>query len=157
LKTSLKGLSERIKMEIVDLELVVSRLLEAWQRALRSGDDFYLDSVALNLHGFYSGIERIFERLAETLDGSLPKGENWHQALLIQMSKEVEGIRPAVISQQTLKYLDEYRGFRHVVRNVYTFHFDEAKLEKWGMGAKEDGSQKKTEILAFTDFLEAQE
>lgn len=88
--TSLKGLAERIKQEIVELELVVSRLQEAWQRALRSGDDFYLDSVALNLHGFYSGIERIFERLAETLDGSLPKGENWHQALLIQMSKEVE-------------------------------------------------------------------
>ena len=154
--TSLKGLSERIKQEIVELELVVSRLQEAWQRALRSGDDFYLDSVALNLHGFYSGIERIFERLAETLDGSLPKGENWHQALLIQMSKEVEGIRPAVISQQTLKYLDEYRGFRHVVRNVYTFHFDEAKLEKLVIGTKDTFSLVKIEILAFTDFLEAQ-
>jgi len=155
--TSLKGLAERIKQEIVELELVVSRLLEAWQRALRSGDDFYLDSVALNLHGFYSGIERIFERLAESLDGSLPKGENWHQALLIQMSKEVEGIRPAVISQETLKNLDEYRGFRHVVRNVYTFHFDEVKLEKLVMGAKGSFSQIKTEILAFTDFLEAQD
>jgi hypothetical protein len=154
--TSLKGLSERIKQEIVELELVVSRLQEAWQRALRSGDDFYLDSVALNLHGFYSGIERIFERLAETLDGSLPKGENWHQALLIQMSKEVEGIRPAVISQQTLKYLDEYRGFRHVVRNVYTFHFEKAKLEKLVIGTKDTFSLVKIEILAFTDFLEAQ-
>jgi hypothetical protein len=154
--TSLKGLSERIKQEIVELELVVSRLQEAWQRALRSGDDFYLDSVALNLHGFYSGIERIFERLAETLDGSLPKGENWHQALLIQMSKEVEGIRPAVISQQTLKYLDEYRGFRHVVRNVYTFHFEKVKLEKLVIGTKDTFSLVKIEILAFTDFLEAQ-
>lgn len=155
--TPLQGLSERIKQEVSELELVVSRLLAAWQRALQSGDDFYLDSVALNLHGLYSGIERIFERLAETLDGSLPKGENWHQALLIQMSKEVEGIRPAVISQQTLKSLDEYRGFRHVVRNVYTFHFDEAKLEKLVVGAKDSFSQIKTEILAFTDFLDAQE
>lgn len=112
MNTPLHGLTERIRQEIVELEQVVVRLTEAWQRAHRSGDDFYLDSVALNLHGFYSGIERIFERLAETLDGSLPKGENWHQVLLIQMSKEVIGIRPVVISQQTLKRLDEYRlGF----------------------------------------------
>ncbi len=111
----------------------------------------------MNLHGFYSGIERIFERLAETLDGNLPKGENWHQALLVQMSKDVTGIRPAVISLQTLKRLDEYRGFRHVVRNVYTFHFDEAKLEKLVLGAGDTFAQARVEILAFADFLEAQE
>jgi hypothetical protein len=96
---------------LFELDQVVDRLLEAWQRARRSGDDLYLDSVALNLHGFYSGIERIFERLAETLDGSLPKGENWHQALLVQMSKEVTRIRPAVISQQTLKRLPFITSF----------------------------------------------
>lgn len=117
----LHGLTERIRQELVELDQVVNRLREAWQRAQRSGDDFYLDSVALNLHGFYSGIERIFERLAETLDGSLPKGENWHQALLAQMSKEVPGIRPAVISRQGFKRLDEYHGFCLVVRNGYTF------------------------------------
>lgn len=156
MNTPLQGLTERIQQELVDLEQVVVRLSEAWQRARRSGDDFYLDSVALNLHGFYSGIERIFERLAETLDGILPKGENWHQALLVQMSKEVSGIRPAVISQQTLKRLDEYRGFRHVVRNVYTYHFDEAKLEKLVLGARDSFFQIRAEILAFTDFLDAQ-
>ena len=157
MNTPLRGLTERIRQELVELDQVVTRLLEAWQRARRSGDDFYLDSVALNLHGFYSGMERIFERLAETLDGSLPKGENWHQVLLVQMSKEVAGIRPAVISQQTLKRLDEYRGFRHVVRNVYTFHFDEAKLEKLVLGAGDTFAQVRAEILAFAGFLDAQQ
>lgn len=157
MNTPLHGLTERIRQELVELDQVVTRLSEAWRRAHRSGDDFYLDSVALNLHSFYSGIERIFERLAETLDGSLPKGENWHQALLLQMSKEVTEIRPAVISLQTLKRLDEYRGFRHVVRNVYTFHFDEAKLEKLVLGAGDTFAQVRAEILAFADFLDAQE
>lgn len=55
----LQGLTERIRQEMVELDQVVTRLSEAWQRARRSGDDFYLDSVALNLHGFYSGIEWI--------------------------------------------------------------------------------------------------
>jgi hypothetical protein len=152
-----QGLTKRIRQELAELNEVIGRLEEAWQRARRSGDDFYLDSVALNLHGFYSGIERIFVHLAQTLDGSLPIGENWHQALLVQMSKEVTGIRPAVISQQTLKRLDEYRGFRHVVRNVYTFHFDEAKLEKLVMGVRGAFDQVRAEILAFAEFLDAQE
>ena len=102
-------------------------------------------------------LPEINERLAGTLDGSLPKGENWHQALLVQVSNEVTGIRPAVISKQTLKRLDEYRGFRHVVRNVYTFHFDEAKLEKLVIGAGDVFAQVRVEILAFADFLDAQE
>lgn len=153
----LNVLAERIRQDLGELSLVLARLLEAWQRAGRSGDDFYLDSVALNLHGFYSGIERIFERLAETLDNNVPAGANWHRVLLAQMSQQVAGIRPAVISQPTVQRLDEYRGFRHVVRNVYTFHFEPAKLEKLVLGAQDTFDQVKAELLAFADFLEAQQ
>ena len=70
-----------------------------WQRALRAADDYYLDGVALNLHGFYAGLERIFELIAAIVDGQKPEGENWHQALLHQMTLEVPAIRPAVISE----------------------------------------------------------
>jgi uncharacterized protein YukE len=65
-------LSERIQSEVVDLESVIDRIQEGWQRSKRSGDDFYLDSVALNLHGFYSGLERIFELIASSVDSSKP-------------------------------------------------------------------------------------
>ena len=157
MKSEYIALAGRIKRALLDLEGVVKRAEWLQSKAQTSGDDGFYDGVALNLHGFYSGIERILERLAETLDGNLPKGENWHQALLVQVSNEVTGIRPAVISQQTLKRLDEYRGFRHVVRNVYTFHFDEAKLEKLVIGASDAFAQVRVEILAFADFLDAQE
>ena len=46
------------------------------------------------------------------------------------MTKEVPGIRPAVISTETGTRLDEYRRFRNVVRNGYTHSFDPAKLGK---------------------------
>jgi hypothetical protein len=52
-------LSERIQSEVVNLESVIDRIKEGWQRSKKSGDDYYIDSVALNLHGFYSGLERI--------------------------------------------------------------------------------------------------
>lgn len=114
----LNGLANRIRLELAELEHVLARINEGWQRAHPSGDDYYLDSVALNLHGFYSGLERVFTLIAETIDGSLPQGENWHLLLLQQMTEEKPRVRPAVISEEVGKRLNEYRGFRHVVRNV---------------------------------------
>jgi hypothetical protein len=149
----LRGLAERIQAELGELEQVVGRVNEAWQRAQRTADDFYLDSVALNLHGFYTGLERIFTLVAETVDGSMPTGENWHQALLAQMAKEMPAMRPAVISLTTCKRLNEYRGFRHVVRNVYTFHFDPAKVEKLVQEVELVFAQAKSEMRAFARFL----
>ena len=74
-------LAERIRHELVELDTVLQRAETGWQRARRSADDYYLDSVALNLHGFYNGLERIFELIATVIDGDRPTGRNWHQAL----------------------------------------------------------------------------
>jgi hypothetical protein len=78
----------------------------------------------------------------------------WHLLLLEQMTKEVPGIRPAVISTETGTRLDEYRRFRHVVRNVYTHRFDPAKLGKLVNSAPELFARTKAELLAFAAFLE---
>jgi hypothetical protein len=150
----IQELIERIHLELNDIPRVLARMNEGWQRAKRSNDDYYLDGVALNLHGFYMGIERILTRIAETIDGKLPHGEGWHLLLLQQMVNEVSGIRPAVISTETGKKLDEYRKFRHVVRNVYTHNFDPAKLGKLVNSAPELFTQARAELLAFAAFLE---
>ncbi len=153
----LSGLASRIRQELKELEQVLKRVDEGWARARRSGDDYYLDSVALNLHGFYSGLERIFALVAETVDDSLPTGENWHLLLLRQMTEEKPPLRPAVISETVGQRLNEYRGFRHVVCNVYTYRFDPAKVEKLVQSAPALFDQLRAEILAFATFLEQQD
>jgi len=70
----LTGLAERIRQELDELQRVLARIQEGWERARRSNDDYYLDGVALNLHGFYGGFERIFTHIAETIDDDLPHG-----------------------------------------------------------------------------------
>ena len=45
-------LAQRIRDECDALARVVDRSQEAWHRSQSSLDDMYLDSVALNLHGF---------------------------------------------------------------------------------------------------------
>lgn len=70
------------------------------------------------------------------------------------MTREIPGVRPAVISTKIGAKLDEYRRFRHVVRNVYTQNFDPVKLGKLVNSAPELFDQTKAELLAFTAFLE---
>jgi len=99
LSERLLKLSQRICDELGELERIVERAGEGWRRAEELSDDLYLDGVALNLHGFYSGLERLFELIAASIDGSLPQGANWHRLLLEQMAVEVVSVRPAVISE----------------------------------------------------------
>ncbi|WP_416672242.1 ribonuclease toxin HepT-like protein [Egbenema bharatensis] len=40
----------------------------------------------------------------------------------------IPSVRPAVLSFETRDRLDRYRGFRHVVRNVYTFNLDPEQI-----------------------------
>ena len=116
------ALAGRIEKALADVERVVARAEMLAARARDTGDDGYLDGVALNLHGFYAGVERIFEDIARTLDGHVPTGGDWHGRLLLQMAAEMPNTRPAVIADATFQCLDEYRAFRHLVRNVYTFN-----------------------------------
>lgn len=150
----LSQIAIRIRSELHQLEDVLLRIKEGWDRAQRSGDNYYLDGVALNLHGLYSGLERLFELIAVNVDGIKPDKKNWHSELLQQMAREVQQIRPAVISEKSYIKLDIYRGFRHVVRNVYIMNFDILKLGKLVDEIPEVFNIVRDELSAFAEFLE---
>ena len=68
-------LAERIRGAAQDLDRVVQRAAMAWAQASRMSDaDAYLDSAALNLHGFYSGLERVFELIVRHVDRATLSG-----------------------------------------------------------------------------------
>ena len=148
-------LAARILTELKEISTLVYRIEQGWIKAKKREDDFYLDSVALNLHGFYSGLERIFDKIAASVDGSVPEGANWHRELLNQMSMEITGIRPAVISLDLKEKLEEYRGFRHVVRNVYTYHLSPQKIKPLVDKVQEVFNKSEKELSAFANFLQS--
>lgn len=156
MNSKLFKLAQEIKMEIAQIGISISRSSLGWQRYLESNDQLYLDSVALGLHNFYSGLERLFEKVAKVVDGALPSGANWHQLLLEQMSLENPERRPALISVESRKALEEYRGLRHVVRNVYAFQLEPEKLKLLVESAPLIFTRIKAECLAFASFLEHQ-
>jgi hypothetical protein len=122
--------SQRIANELADIRRAADKAQQAAHHASLGGADetFYLDSTALNLHAFYNGVERLFEWLARELDDAHPRGSSWHRELLEQMTTEVPEVRPAIISVETHKALDEYLRFRHLVRNLYTWDFVPARI-----------------------------
>lgn len=156
MKKAYRELVDRIRGQITDLERVVQRVEGAWSRGKRLSEEreVYLDSVALNLHGFYSGLERLFELIARHVDRDLPGGDTWHRDLLRQMTQDMAEARPAVISSESASMLDELRRFRHLVRNVYTFSFAPEKMEPLVSTFPELWPQVRAELLAFADFLE---
>ncbi len=149
-------LAVRIRTELEDLDRGVRRAERAWQSAQRAGgdQDMFVDSAALNLHGFYAGVERLFEAAAVQLDSSLPKGEAWHRDLLDQMTLDLPGLRPPIISPVVSQGLDEYRRFRHVVRNVYADSLDPQRVGELVERLAPLWAQLRSELSSFADFLE---
>lgn len=142
-----------IEAELDDVRRAAEKASRAFERARHVGQDadYYLDSTAINLHGFYNGIEGI----ARELDGGLLEGPNWHRELLSQMTLDLAGLRPAVLRRETAARLDEYLPFRHVVRNLYTWSFDASKLSGLVAGLPEVLTDLEADLTAFGEFLEA--
>ncbi len=149
-------LAERIRGEVPELQRVMSRAIAAWTRVETSPEeDAYLDAVALNLHGFYGGLERIFELIARHVDRQAPAGQAWHRDLLRRMAQDLPPIRPALISAEHAVVLDEFRRFRHLVRNVYTMNLTPDRIGPLILKLPPIWPGLQSELLAFADFLEA--
>lgn len=148
-------LASRIKQEVVELRLVIARAVRASGNAQKGGDDsdLYIDAAALNLHDFYTGLERIFQLIAVTVDRSPPTGQEWHRDLLRQMCVDIPAVRPPVLSKETCTVLDEFMRFRHVVRNVYAFQLNGERIGQ----LVEDGQalihKIESELETFSIFL----
>jgi len=150
-----RSVAARIRQELPELDRVARRACRAWASATRDAQDLYIDATALNIHGFYAGLERIFTLVAERIDDSLPNGPNWHQDLLRQMTAEIPGIRAAVLSPDLFPTLDRYRGFRNVVRNVYAYVLDPRLVAVLIEDLPKANEQMRAELAAFADSLEA--
>ncbi len=140
-----------IEEELGNIERLLSELNEHQKEEPRNS--FYLRAVGSIFHDFYCGVERIFERIAEELNGGIPEGENWHIQLLKDMTLQIEEVRPAVISKELVAELKGYLEFRHRFRNIYGFELEWDKMK----GLKETmpgvAERFKKEIKEFIAFM----
>jgi hypothetical protein len=118
-----------------------------------SEDGYMMRARASILHDFYGGIERIFVRIAQELNGGVPVSEHWHRQLLLDMSLELESVRPAVISRELHDLLVPFLGFRHLFRNVYGFVMEGERLDRLDARFDEAFLRLQEELRRFLDWL----
>ena len=149
------NLIQRVADEHVKIEQVVDSITELLQEievAVPRHKKFFEELTAKKLVEIYDGIERIFERIAREVDMHTPKGSQWHNALLKQMSAR-RAERPHVISQETFLKLQDLLDFRHKVRNIYGNELIYQKTLEHAKPIKELFATVSEELNMFTAFL----
>ncbi len=119
-------LIQRISEEHIEIAQSVKKIRADLQK-LEEAPVEYKESlemlIARHLYDFYKGLENIFRRIAQDIDGNLPQGEEWHKTLLKQMV-EPGTARAPILSEETYAELHELLGFRHVFIYIYAEKLD---------------------------------
>ena len=149
-------LARRIRYELDELERTQQAIKRHWLRSFTAGQDqdVYINSAALHLHSFYSGIERILRLIADVFDGGVLGGESWHTELLRQMQFEVPSVRPAALRFETVEMLEEYRKFRHLIRNIYATNILPERMEQLIDSLPIASEHISADLTAFARFLD---
>ena len=124
-ETLLRRLAAEIESELASLAQLEHELAAAPNPA----DNYALRARGSILHDFYTGVERIFVRIARELNGGVPQAPQWHQELIKNMTLAIPEVRPAVIDADLARKLNEHLRFRHVFRNVYGSVLDPARMQ----------------------------
>lgn len=125
-----RELADRIREALPELDREGAKAVEIYNKGLRMSEDqdVYLGAAAMCIHGYYTGLEKLFLQIARRLGEATPAGEESHKQLLEQMARPADGLRPAIIQMDTLEALDEIRRFRHLVRNIYVMNLDPVRM-----------------------------
>jgi hypothetical protein len=125
MKEKIRILQANIKQQMSKLENSKNELEEHLRKKDLSTIVTNFDKAAIGfyLHNFYNGCENIFTLIARTFENTIDP-QTWHRSILGRMNLEIEGIRPAVIDEELVRLLDNFRDFRHVFRHCYSFELD---------------------------------
>ena len=72
---------------------------------------------------------------------------------LDQLSRRIENEVAEIKKIRDLALLDNYRTFRHLARNIYTFNLDSRRLHKLVDNLPDTVEKVCQDISAFLDFL----
>jgi len=94
---------------------------------LNEDDKCYVFS--LKAQQLFTAVEDLLKATAKSFENHLEDTTQYHIELLRRMATEVNGIRPAILSDPSLKVLDKLRSFRHFIRHAYDYELDVEELK----------------------------
>ena len=91
--------------------------------------DSELDSTGYQLHNLYCAFVDLFLIVAKFFENSIQDSARFHMELLKRMTLQIPGVRPAYLTAENYRILNELLAFRHVFRHSYGLDLDAGKLE----------------------------
>lgn len=113
-----------IEAQIKEIEKIYVRIEERKNKK----DIANLESLAYQLHNLYCAFEDLFRTVADYFENNIEEKKKYHRELLRRMTISIEGIRPALLSEESHKLLDSLRAFRHFFRHAYTYELEAKKV-----------------------------
>jgi hypothetical protein len=151
------GFFADLERELKNLDALVAEAAEILQNLSGKPSKTIIRACAGILHDFYTGIEKIFERIASEIDGGVPRGYDWHLQPLQRMLAPVPDARPQVIDASLGEELDELMRFRHVFRHQYGFQLRWQLVKDLADRMPEVHRRFGEQIHAFAQWLRATE
>ncbi|GIW71996.1 MAG: hypothetical protein KatS3mg102_1538 [Planctomycetota bacterium] len=139
----------RVEREVAE----VARRIERCQAADPDQDALWL--LAKGLHGFYTGLEAILEKVHEVFFGEAPRGPDSHTRLLQDAARDVPRVRPPVLRPQTAEKLYDYLRFRHFFRHAYGVSLDWDRMRGKVLGLAVLHEAVREDLARFRRFLQA--
>jgi len=87
-----------------------------------------VESAGYWMHNLYCAFGDLFKLVAGFWENSLSADGDFHVQLLKRMLLSIEGVRPALLSEGSYKFLNELRGFRHAFRHAYSYGLDDERV-----------------------------
>ncbi|MGK7952421.1 MAG: nucleotidyltransferase family protein [Xenococcaceae cyanobacterium] len=150
------ALKIRIEDELNSIKVTIQTITDLLRQKDSVPEVALIPALASYIADFYTGCERISERVAVYLDGGLPKSKDWHQELLKQVAETGGDNRPPLWRGALLLELDEYRKFRHLERHIYKIELKPERVISLAENVESVFNKIQSAVARFDRWLEQQ-
>jgi len=127
---------KEITVYLAEFDYQIEQILKVYSILKKKKDVFdneplareMVESTGYWLHNLYSAFEDLFKLTAGFWENNVKTNGDFHINLLKRMLVRIEQVRPALISEESYRFLNELRGFRHVFRHAYSFGMDDERV-----------------------------
>lgn len=152
-KIRISLLKSEIDAQIKLIEVIFSEIQER-KKGIKK-NKIRLESLAYKIHNLYCAFEDLMKIVARCFENQIDDIARYHKELLKRMTLKIDGIRPALFSDETFKLLDELRSFRHFFRHAYSYEIKYEKVKSLLDSVDKLRLRYKQDIECFIKSLEA--
>ncbi|MGA1823111.1 MAG: hypothetical protein ACMUIP_00515 [bacterium] len=145
-------LKAEIKAQIEEIKKLYKEIEDRKKHAMESRA--LLESLGYQLHNLYCAFEDLCKIVARHFENQIEDLARYHKELLRRLSLSIEGVRPALISEESYKELDELRAFRHFFRHAYSYELKYEKIISPLESANKLKNFYQRDIAQFLDTIE---